>query len=66
MTAVACQWCGYALIGTHRIWLIKDGRLALELDLCARCVDVLLDAIREHDKRGHESGFALNRPDRRA
>lgn len=61
---IACEWCGFALRGTHRLALLQDGRVELELRLCARCVDDLRSAIAALDERGHESEFAGARPDR--
>ncbi len=48
MTAVACDRCGLATLGTKRLTLVRDGRDVLRTaDLCPRCELELAEAVAE-------------------
>lgn len=48
MTAVSCERCGLATLGTKRLTLVRDGRDVLRTaDLCPRCELLLAEAVAE-------------------
>jgi hypothetical protein len=48
MSAVRCDRCGLATLGTKRLTLVRDGRDVLRTaDLCTRCELELVEAVAE-------------------